>query len=252
VGVTVSRWTAETENPSGKPWGYDVQTRIVREITSPDLQLYPIIEPDSQDAPEQAAQLARYFPNREPIDGSDADALKRLDVIVAHEYWMVHTEVLAAFDTAVGDGVGLLNIGGMGWASPGFNGDSTLAVHLTGFTEANGAYTNGPTQCQVLQPHEILGQLGAAKQLSLRPLGAYGLLPPNATPLMKVTDMSVILNRGPAVDNPNYVFYPVYISHLQKGKIIGITFAPFGLSNRAARSQLLTRSVRWLAGRPVQ
>jgi hypothetical protein len=224
----------------------------VREITSPDIEIIPVIEPDTLTNKALAEQVARLFPNHEPIDGSDPVALKKLDVIVANAYWMAPAEVLKAFEQSVGDGVSLLNIGGMGWANPGFRSDNTAPVRLAGFLEANGGYTDGATSCEVLGPNEILGQYGQTKKMLLKPLGAYGALPVDATPLMRVTDMTAIHSRGPAVDDPSYGFYPFYLSHLEKGRIIGIQFSPFGLSNRAERSRLLIRSVRWLAGRPVQ
>jgi len=252
VGVSVSKLTAETDSPSGKPWGYQGQTRIVSEISTPDIEIIPIIEPGSAANEAQVAELKRFFPGKEPIDAGDVAALRRLNVIVANAYWMMPADVLKPYEEAVGGGVNLLNIGGMGWASPGFRSDNPAPVRLAGLLEANGGYTDGPARCDVLAPHEILGQLGSLKTITLKPLGAFGALPVDAVPLMKVTDMSVIHTRGPAVDDASYGFYPIYISHLERGKIIGIQFSPFGLSNRAQRSTLLIRSVRWLAGRPVE
>jgi hypothetical protein len=253
VGVTVSKWTAETNSPSGKPWGYDKQVRIVAELaTAADLELYPVIEPGSETDDELMKQVRTAFPGYDPIDAGDPDALKHLDVIVAHEDWMVPDDMLKGVEHAVRDGVNLLNIGGMGWASPGLRGANTAPLHLTGFTEGQGGYTDGPVTCDVLAPHPILGPLGQLKQMSLRPLGGYGILPPDATPLMKVRDTTAIHPRGPAVEDARYAFYPIYISHLDKGRIVGLQFGPFTFPNRAERTKLLVRSVRWLAGRPVE
>ena len=64
--------------------------------------------------------------------------------------------------------------------------------------------------------------------------------------------ITAIHPRGPAVDDPRYALYPIYISHLDKGRIVGLVFGPFTFPNRAERTKLLVRSVRWLAGRPVE
>jgi RNA polymerase sigma factor (sigma-70 family) len=252
VGVTVSAWTAETNSPSGKPWGYTVQTRIAAELRAPDIELYPIIEPGSQDKVEQIAALKAAYPNRPVIDGGDPDALKQLDVIVAHEDWMVPDEVLAAFDKAVDGGVSLLNIGGMGWATPGIRGNDPRPARLAGLTEGQGGSTpEGPVTCDVLLAHDILGPIGMKTTVQLKPLGAFGQLPADAIPLVKVRDTSKIQTRGPADQVADYSFYPIYISQLGKGKIVGIHVALFKPEVAKERPGLLKRSVRWLAGRPV-
>ena len=61
VGVTLSRLTAITKNPSGKLWGYKGQTRVVIDLTAPDVKLYPVIEPGTQDDAELKSQLETVY-----------------------------------------------------------------------------------------------------------------------------------------------------------------------------------------------
>jgi hypothetical protein len=253
VGVSVSAWTAESISPSNKPWGYPVQTRIAAELRAPDIELFAIIEPGSADKPDQIAALKAAYSDRPAIDGSNVDALRQLDVIVAHEFWMVQPEMLAAFDKAVEGGVPLLNIGGMGWATPGIRGADPRPARLAGLAEGEGGSTpEGPVTCDVLLAHEILGPIGQGTTMQCKPLGAFGLLPQDATPLVKVRDLSKVQTRGPSDRFPDYAFYPIYISQLGKGKIVGIHIALFKPEMARERAGLLQRSVRWLAGRPVK
>jgi hypothetical protein len=251
VGVTVSKWTADTNSPSAKPWGYGVQTRIIPELRAADIDFYPVIESGSQTDPALLQQLKTFFPNHPPIEGSNADALKQLDVLVAHEDWMVPAEFLAGVDQAVSDGLPLLNIGGMGWARPGLHGSNAPAQRLTGLLLAQGGYSDGMVECEILTDHPILGSLADRKTISLKPLGAYGVLPDDATPLIKVIDPAAVKTRGQPIDEISYPYYPLYVSHLGNGKIIGLTFAPFKSLNNVERRSLLHRSLHYLASRPV-
>ena len=250
VGVTLSRLTAITKNPSGKLWGYKGQTRVVIDLTAPDVKLYPVIEPGTQDDADLKAQLETVFDGAAPIDGSDVKALKQLDVLVANEDWMVPDSELKAVDKAVSEGMGLINIGGMGWASPGLHGHNPSPGRLTGMTEVQGGYTNGVVACKVVNAHEIMGDFAPEGPVHFRLLGMYGILPADAIPLIQATDSSVMIPRGPSADDvTKFVCYPLYISHLEKGKIVGIGYGPYSTGNRQQPSELLLRSVHFLAGR---
>jgi len=251
VGITVSNLTAITKSPSGKPWGFDVQTRIVAELNSPDMEFIPVIESGTEKEDAQVAQLTKVFPNKTPIDGSDPAALKKLDVLVAHEDWMVPHEMLMGVHQAAKDGLPLLNIGGLGWASPGLATEGSPAGELTGFKEVQGGYTSNPVLCKIVKTHPLLGDWNKQQTISLRLLGAYGELPPDATPLVQIADPATMKVRGPKRDNPNMICYPMYISHLGNGPIVGIDFALFAY-NKPDRGKLLQRCVKFLAGRAVE
>jgi hypothetical protein len=250
VGVTLSKFTAITKSPSGKPWGYKKQTRIVQDIEGADVRIIPVIEPNTQDDPACKAELANVFPGKTPINGSDVAALKQLDVLVAHEDWMVPPEELKAVDQAVSEGLPLLNIGGMGWASPGLRGTNPSPQRLTGMIEVQGGYTKTAINCKVINQHEILGGFQPADPVQMRPLGMYGILPADALPLMQAVDSSQIIPRGPHGDASKYVCYPIYISHLNKGTIIGLAFSPYAAGDYPNPPELLQRSVHFLAHRP--
>ena len=185
------------------------------------------------------------------IDGGDVAALKQLDVLVANEDWMVPDAELKAVEKAVSEGLGLVNIGGMGWASPGLHGKNPSPGRLTGMTEVQGGYTNGPVACKVVNGHEIMGDFSPDGPMRFRLLGMYGILPADAVPLIQANDSSAMVPRGPASeDSAKYVCYPLYVSHLEKGKIVGIGYGPYASGNRQQPSELLLRSVHFLAGRP--
>jgi hypothetical protein len=140
----------------------------------------------------------------------------------------------------------------MGWASPGLQGTNVPVQRLTGLLQAQGGGSPVPLECEIVAKHPILGSLGDLKTISLKPLGAYGVLPDDATPLIKVIDSSKVEVRGPAIDGTSYPFYPLYISHLGKGQIVALTFTPFKFLNVAERPKLMKRCVRYLASRPVE
>ncbi len=251
VGITFSKLTGVTNGPSGNAWGYDKQARPARELVGKELEFYPIIEAGSDKDEKFAAELKRYFPDRKPLVTTETEEIKKLHVIVACECWMGTDDMLKALHEAVSNGVGFLNMGGIGWATPGFRGEDQRTTQLAGLEEAQGGHTDNPAQCEVIFNHAILGNLKQGQILQMRPLGAFGILPADMQPLVKISDMSQVKTRGPAVNNPDYVFYPIYISHLEKGKIVGMHFG-IGIMPKAERDDLMLRAIRYLAGRKIE
>jgi hypothetical protein len=252
VGVVISLRTAKADSPMKRPWGYEVQNRIAIDLQAPDVELYPIIEAGTEKEDKIPEQIELYFSGRKPI--SDADSLKQLDVIVANEVWVTTDDLLANIEAAVSSGVGFLNNGGIGGGTPGLLSNHERGAHLAGLGNARLGWSSQPVECTALVNHPILGPLWglAPADLKLRPNGAYGELPKDATPLIRVTHEA----DGRGDGNTQYIFYPLYISSLGKGAIVGVQFAPYrGVPEQlqgVGRPDFFLRCVRFLAHRPVE
>jgi hypothetical protein len=258
VGLVVSHATAVAQSPMGHPWGYQVQTRMAKELHAADVELYAVLEPGTTDADGMQEQLQQVFGGRPPIDGGDAEAIKQLKVVVTNENWVTTPELLKALDAAVSDGVGLVNNGGIGSVVPGVNSEDPAVTRLAGVSEMWFGQSQGAVACQVMSDHPLLGGLRDQAQIMLRIDGVYGVMPDGAVPLIKVVDMSTLRTYGKNTDDAQLcTFYPVYVSKLGKGRIISVQYAPWHRATvpppqLGPRSNFFVRCVRWLVDRPVE
>jgi beta-lactamase regulating signal transducer with metallopeptidase domain len=252
VGVMLSEFTATGPSWVGNPYGYTSQKRIVVELQDESVELYPVVEPGTVQTKALAAILAETFPGKEPVNGADAAALRTIDVLVISRCGNMRDEVLAAIETAVKHGLGLLIRQTMGNVTPEY---TPTVVALTGMTEAQYGWKPMPAvKCEAVGKHPVLGRLDGkiGTHVTVRPNGTYGLLA--GIPLLRIEDMQVISPVGSMGQHPDdYVFYPLYLSQLGKGRIVGCSFvgyaeAPADLE-RAASGKFTVRCVTWLAGR---
>jgi hypothetical protein len=258
VGVVVSQHTGDDVGWTGKPYGYAGQLKLVPMLRSPEFTLVPIVEPGER-SEALAAQLAKVFPGVDAVDGSDAAALRKLDVIVANETWQTTPAVVEAIHVAVSEGgVGLYNGAGLGTADPGFGPNTPLVATLAGLKEGQYAWNPKAVACEVLEDEALLGHLGeGGKKLDLRPNGAYGIPVDGATPLIKVADPASVFPVGDHLQqNAAYVFYPLLLASDGKGRIVACNWAPFGPLPAAVKAgtngDFPARCVRWLARREVK
>jgi hypothetical protein len=254
VGVIVSEFSANGPNWMDKPYGYSYQF-TTRELRDPSVTIIPLLEPNTRDKPEIAKALKLTFSGVAPMDVTDAGTLATLDVIVSGRTVNALPAELAAIETAVSGGVGLLVWGGLGDVNPGFA--DPAVVRLGGFAEAQwGADTNF-VECEVIAPHPILGKLKAGDKVRLQPSGGYGVLKPGGAGLLKLGPEARIHTYGPgsAEDREGFVFYPIYTSSLGKGRIVGCSFPAFRqlepAFDRAVGGKFILRCVQWLAERPA-
>ena len=83
---------------------------VVPRLNAPDMELYPIVEPDTAEKEPFASVLSQNFPGMKPILATDAEALGGLDVIVAHASWDTTPEIVEALTKAIRDhGVGFMD-----------------------------------------------------------------------------------------------------------------------------------------------
>src|SRR5207253_2893442 len=105
-----------------KHFGYMRAAQSFKLLKDPELELFAIIEPET-DPQGEARSVLRLVSKDHVIDGSNAGALKQLDVMVSCFQWNVRPQVLEAMTTAVNDGVGLLFQASLGSYRPGYTAD---------------------------------------------------------------------------------------------------------------------------------
>jgi hypothetical protein len=164
-------------------------------------------------------------------------------------------EVLDAMITVVrDDGIGVLNQVATGCNRPGLVEPVNL---INGIKRYGCLAYEGPWQCEVLVDHPIITELkpiiGTTKQIKLEPniLGSIGVLPDDAIPLIaapKIPNQHHIATPIP----PETVFYPLYISHLGKGRIVCLQWnGAQGDLEAITSRKFYPRCIQYLANRPL-
>ena len=252
VGVFLSHYTANGPNWTGKGWGYNSQVRILREMKSPELKLYALIEPGSEKQPDLLAKLGTHFATRPKLLVTDVPAMRQLDVIVANCVNNVPDDALAALETVVGEGKGLFVRCVMGDFEPGF---TPQVARLHGLVDGAYAWNKDPVEAEIVGAHPILGTLSGktGTTMLVKANGGFGQFTPNAVPLIRLRDGQPV---RAATDAPQeWPFYPLYVSSLGKGRIVvcsmaGMTETPDELLT-ATDGKFVVRAIAWAARRPV-
>jgi hypothetical protein len=242
VGVYLSKMT-------GDRVGYSAQ--VTPELLPGGFDLMPILEADTKDEEGIAKLLNMWFIAKPLIDAADAEALKKLDVIVAPRIWMLPNESRVAIEAAVTNGTGLLARNGLGCMEPGSGPEVS---RLSGFDESAFGYNPHPMDCEIIGAHPILGRLSGKTDQTIRitPNGTWGIPGAKTIPLIRVKDMEQFRAFYKEGDEA-WTFYPLYVAELGKGRIVGCQFPawspmPLALMN-ATDSQFNIRAVQWLAHR---
>jgi hypothetical protein len=109
----------------------------------------------------------------------------------------------------------------------------------------------------VLVDHPIVTELkpmiGTGKKLKVEPsiLGSIGILPDDAIPLIAAPGIPNQHHIATPVP-PETVFYPVYISHLGKGRIVCLQWnGAQGDLEAITSGKFYPRCIQFLANRPV-
>lgn len=253
VGVYLSHYTANGPNWTGKGWGYNSQVRILREMKTPGLELYALIEPGSEKQPDLLAKLNTHFKTRPKLDVTDPSALRQLDVIVANAVNNVPDAALTALETVVGEGKGLFIRCVLGDFEPGF---TPQVCRLHGLSDGAYAWNREPVEAEVVASHPILGTLSGrtGSTLRVRANGGFGAFAPNALPLIRLRDGQPV---QPSTDTPQeWPFYPLYVSTLGKGRIVVCSIAghadtPHELQ-AATDGQFVVRAITWAARKDLK
>ncbi len=222
-------------------------------VRDSSIHLIPVIEPRTRGSAEMTKVLRQNFPGIRPLDASNVDDLRKLDVLVATAAADVPFEVLSAVDQSVRQGMGLVQRQ-FGYLTPGY---TPQVGELCGFPVGTFGWNPQSVDCEVVGNHPLLGDLSGqiGKMVSIMPNGTVGKL--SGIPLIRVKDMKQI--RLVAAYHPigtGEYLYPLYISQLGRGKIVGIGFAQNAATpeilESAHHGKFYLHCVEWLAGRPLQ
>jgi hypothetical protein len=274
VGVLVSQYTATGPcwTSNRKQFGFMRARQGMELLKDSAIDLYAVVDPGT-DLHGEIVGAIRGMPSDHIIDGGDAAALRKMDVIVSYFQWNLPDAVVAAMVQAVQDGTGLLVQGGAGIYRPGFTSD---VQKLVGISDGFEVYDMTATPCTSL-PHSPIPDLDAfAEQPLMIPTitGVAGHI--DGTPLMQAKalndDVIVIQWEGhsklpttqivasplaqattqPATQ-PTVMFYPLYVSQLGRGKIVVCQWESMPAEWRdATKGRFHVHAVEWLAGRQIR
>lgn len=269
VGVLLSEFTATSWHASvDGQYGLTHQTIYARLRQLPRIKLYTIVEPGTN--PELAKELPGLMKYGWLIDGSQAKALEKLDVIVADHDWHMRPDVLNAIDEAVQHGVGFLHQSGFGVLTPSFN---QQVCSLIGMNGARWFEHPRPAVVRVVAEHPVLKGLKVGNEIHGRAFyGAIGAI--DGTPLIAGFGLSgggdghaseffqyIAKKRHSPTTQPSSansfdegpVFCPVYISQHGKGRVIGCQWhnEPPRELDPSDDGSFYLRCIEWLAGREV-
>ena len=249
LGIIISKFTATGPHWIDKPYGYGNQMQRLSELKDPGIEWYPVIEPGTEIDKDLAGILLRTFPGKTPINGYDATELKKLDVVLGHMICNMQDKMATALTEAVKDGLGLVQQSG-GSVTPGY----TPAINqLAGMVSGDYGWNPRDVDCEVVGTHPLLGNLSGniGAIISARPNGHFGEL--IGIPLLRVKERTdVFVPRGTRVAAD---FYPLYVSQLGKGRIVGIGLAHYVATPRelqaAHNNRFFIHCVQWAAGRKL-
>ena len=253
VGVFLSNYSATGPHRQPSPYGYDAQLRAIHTLRDPAIHLVPVIEAGSARVGQLPGVLSRNFPGEKPLIVKNISDMLKIDVLVATATANVWDPASSTIIRRVRGGMGLL-VRQFGYLSPGYNDDMS---RLNGFGHATFGWSATAVECEVVGTHPLLGDLSGkiGQMISLTPNGAVGDL--RGIPLIRVKDMKKIMlvNADHTAGTGEYL-YPLYISQLGEGRIVGIGYTqgkdvPPELE-AANHDRFYIHCVQWLAGKPLQ
>jgi hypothetical protein len=254
VGVLLSEFTAIGPHRGASPYGYPIQLRAAHALRDPSIHLIPVVEGNSARRNPLRKLLADEFPDTPPLDVSKVADLRKLNVLVATSAANVPNNDLRAIDLRVREGMGLLQRQ-LGYLTPGYN-NGTQVDELCGYDVGTFGWNPKPVDCDVIGDHPLLGDLAGqtGKTIGLIPNGTVGSL--KGIPLLRVKNMAdiALVNADHTVATGEYL-YPLYVSQLGQGRIVGIGFTqgqdvPAEL-DEANHHRFYIHCVQWLAGKPL-
>jgi len=216
VGVLVSYFTATGPSRINRPYGYE-HAAIADALRDPAIQLFPLIERDSETDEELAKVIAEKFPqsDNQAFFADDIESLKSLDAIVMSRAPNLNAQVIDGVTQAVQSGVGLLVVGPVGVNDPGY---TEPLANLLGMTEDAGyAFCSQPQDVELVAADDpLIKGLGDAAAWAAQPNGVMGTLKEGAKPLIKLSSNDALLPRN----HPNTDFCLLYMTTVGKGPVI--------------------------------
>lgn len=252
VGILLSDFTANGPHRQATKYGYQTQLRDVKALRDPSIHLIPVVEPNTASRAQLARILSQNFSGETPVDVTDRAAMAKIDVLSAVASSNLTDDDIKAITERVNAGMGFLQRQ-PGYITPGYNAQTN---DLCGFTDGVFGWNANPVECEVVGTHPLLGDLSGqiSKSIMLIPNGTVGQL--KGIPLLRVKQMHQItlVAADHTVSTGEYL-YPLYISQLGKGRIVGIGFTqtrdvPEAL-DAANQGRFYIHCVQWLAGKPL-
>jgi hypothetical protein len=252
VGILLSDFSATGPHRQAKAYGYQTQLRAVKALHDPAIHLIPVIEPGTARKGQLPRILDQNFAGAAPIDVTNLEEMRKLDVLSATAAANLPEDVIKAITQRVREGMGFIQRQ-PGYITPGYNAETN---DLCGFTDGVFGWSANAVECEVVGNHPLLGDLSGQinKTIMLTPNGTVGQL--KGIPLLRVKQMRqvMVVAADHTVSTGEYL-YPLYISQLGKGKIVGIGFTqskdvPEAL-DAANQGRFYIHCAEWLAGKPL-
>jgi hypothetical protein len=252
VGVLLSDFSATGPHRQANPYGYQTQLRALKSLHDPSIALVPVIEPNTARKGQLPRILSQNFPGQTPLIVTNPDDMRKIDVLAALAAANLNEDVIQAITARVHEGMGFLQRQ-PGYITPGYDPEVNA---LCGFTDGVFGWSPNPVTCEVVGNNPLLGDLAGqtSKTISLVPNGTVGQL--KGIPLLRVKQMhDVTLVASDHTVGTGEYLYPLYISQLGKGKIVGIGFTqgrdvPEEL-DAANQGRFYIHCVQWLANKPL-
>lgn len=221
----------------GEPYGFEHHVQAASLLRLFGFDVYAVIEPETRDKAEMRDVLQRTGLTDRCIEINDAEALKKLEVIMSGHQGEIPAATVKALVPIIESGVGFVNLMGLGsWNRAA----AKEAEALLGVYDGEFWWTADPPRCTVAGEHPILGALkkGSEFIVDIAEGIAGGEL--DGQPLLAMDE------------DPNMRFVPLYVRQCGKGRVVNIQI--FSLSPAGAPYNfinLLPRCLKWAAGRQV-
>jgi len=205
VGILFSHASAMGPSGIGPHNGYGNTINMARELIRRRLNIYAVVEPQTEDIGELPIILAGMNLRDRVVNGADPSDLGSLDVIYTHQNYHMVSEVIEAILQAVRNGAGLVAQIPFGSSQPGYN--ETIRA-IFGVEQADSIWRGHlELSCPVVAQHPILGVLGPGDSFWIKsPNGKLGLV--DGTPLL----------AAPENLEPDYV--PLYVREVGEGRVV--------------------------------
>lgn len=242
VGLVFSHATATSPHITSQTSGYTVQDslELTRALNEANFDVYAVVEPGTEILGELPWLLHSQGLDDKIINGFDPAAMAKLDTLFASTLYAVPVPMLEAIGNAVEQGMGLVNVGALGVATPG---ELYPAVErLTGLDQSAVYWQEErDSVCPVVKGHPILGTVQPGDAFVLSRLDGCN------------TDSGILRDGITLIDAPpGYpgVFPVLYTRTLGNGRIVRAQWnRPFHPGIPFPGFSFYVRAINWTAYR---
>ena len=242
VGLLMSHYTATGPHWISRPYGYINQETdsIARALNEANFDVYAVVEPGTEVLGELPGILHAFGLSQKTVNGFDTEALEMLDVVFLSSVSNVHVAMLEALDTAIRNGVGLVNVSTLGVVNPSEN--HPLLESITGIEHARYTWQGfKDSTCPILHQHPILGGLKVGTTFTVNTLNGC------RTESGVVHDATILL--GTPADYPE-TFPVLYVRNHGQGRVVRAQWhRPHQPGIPLPGFTFYVRCINWAAGR---